>query len=69
MATTKDEEGGAPADPDRLRRTIEEALPIARERRQLLDEIKDALEEGDDHAALTLMRRYLGLPGRGPESM
>lgn len=51
-----------PEQTDGLRRLIEKALPIAHERRQLLDEIRDALKEGDDQAALTLMRRYLGLP-------
>lgn len=49
-------------DRDSLRRMIEEALPTVRERAELLDEISSALEHGEDLEALTLMRRYCGLP-------
>lgn len=49
------------ATPD-LRRLVEVALPAARERQKVLLEIRRALEEGDDQAALSMMRRFVGLP-------
>lgn len=50
------------ADPERLRRAIEEALPIARERGRLHGELREALLAGQDQAALALARRLCGLP-------
>lgn len=52
----------ATLDQDRLRRLVEEALPVARERAQLALDIRDALMRGDEISAITLMRRYVGLP-------
>jgi hypothetical protein len=45
-----------------LRRFIDTALQVARDRAQLLDEVRAALETGDDRTAIVLMRRYVGLP-------
>jgi hypothetical protein len=46
---------------------VEEILPVARERAQLATEIRDALVRDDEATAVTLMRRYVGLPeGNGP---
>lgn len=50
------------ADEDRLRQAVEEALRVGEERRQILVEIRTALEQGDDRAALALVRRIVGLP-------
>lgn len=47
-------------DRDRLRRTIEAALPAALERAQLLGEMRAALIRGEDVTAMA--RRLCGLP-------
>jgi len=47
---------------DALRRLVDEALQIAQEEAHLWAEIRSALEQGDDRAAVALMRRHLGLP-------
>ena len=50
------------AERDRLRRMVEVALPIARKRAELVGDIREALEQGDERLALTLARRLCGLP-------
>jgi hypothetical protein len=53
-----------PTPDDRLRRTIEAGLSVAHERRRLLDDLRAALEGGNDPLALALARRVVGLPPR-----
>lgn len=54
--------GGAAADSsDALRRMVETALPMARARAELVGEMRSALLEGDERAALALARRVCGL--------
>jgi hypothetical protein len=47
---------------DALRRFVEEALPAARDHAQLVDELRHALEQGDERGALAIARRLCGLP-------
>lgn len=47
---------------DVMRSAIEAALPVVRERAELLRDVSDALEADDTHRAVSLMRRYCGLP-------
>jgi hypothetical protein len=47
---------------DALRRTVEQALPVAKARAQMVEEIRTALEQGEERTAIALMRRYCGLP-------
>lgn len=54
----------AVAPDDRLRRAIEQALPVARARRRLLDDLRAALEGENEQLALALARRLVGLPPR-----
>jgi hypothetical protein len=49
-------------DADQLRRTIEKALPHARQRAIIAGRIRAALEADDTAAALRLAREYVGLP-------
>jgi hypothetical protein len=49
-------------DEDRLRQVVETILPVARKRAELLGEMSEALQRGDDSAALALARRICGLP-------
>lgn len=49
------------ATPD-LRALIEAALPAARERKKLLEEMRRALQDGNEPAALAIARRLVGLP-------
>jgi len=44
-----------------LRTWVEAALPIARERAQLISRMRAALESGDDQTALALAREVAGL--------
>ena len=48
---------------DNLRRMIDEALHVAKERQQLLMEIREALDRDkvDDDMIVQLVRRYCGL--------
>lgn len=50
-----------PAD-DRLRRMVEEVLPIAQKRTNLLGEMRDALLVDDRDLVVVLARRLVGLP-------
>lgn len=49
-------------DRNHLRRLIEAALPPAKERAELIGQMRDALLAGDDMAALRLARKVCGLP-------
>jgi hypothetical protein len=49
-------------DLDRLRRLVEAAVAPALDRARILDDVKDALERGDERAAIAAMRQYCGLP-------
>jgi hypothetical protein len=51
-----------PVSADRLRHTIEQALPLARQRANLALQVRAALESGDTAEALRLTREYVGLP-------
>jgi hypothetical protein len=48
-------------DRDALRRTIEAALPIARERASLVSEMRAALQRGDESLALVLAYQLAGV--------
>lgn len=47
---------------DAARRLIEAVLPAARARAQMLSDLRAALEQGDERAAIAIARRYTGLP-------
>lgn len=74
MAKRKSRKGKQPTAPadmqaaglerDRLRRMVEEILPHARERAQLLGEMRAALLRGEDVTAMA--RRLCGLPPMFP---
>ena len=51
----------AAAARESLRTWVEAALPIARERAQLISRMRAALESGDDQTALVLAREVAGL--------
>lgn len=53
---------GSAVATDRLRRAVEVALPVARERGRLMVQIRAALERGDEQRALQLLRQYCGIP-------
>jgi hypothetical protein len=52
----------ASAHPSQLRQAIDVALQVGQERAHLLEEVRTALEAGDDQTAIVLMRRYCDLP-------
>lgn len=44
-----------------LRLIIEEALKVAKEREELLEQVADALSSDDQDRAFALMKRYCGM--------
>jgi hypothetical protein len=46
---------------DHLRQMVDAALSVARERQQLLEQIREAVEENNVDELVPLVRRYCGL--------
>jgi hypothetical protein len=47
-----------------LRLIVEEALRVAKERKELLEQVADALSSDDEDRAIALMKRYCGMRRR-----